>query len=342
MAQDQDGTTTASPAISGNGRKYLLSFAKVAVTLGIVYWLATSVDLGMVGRILAQSNHTYLLVSCLILTAVFLIGCFRWRILIDHLGLDIPLRQALPSYYLGMFFNNFLPTGIGGDVARTIHLKLRGHSIKPLISSAVADRTVGLAVMLMLGGISLVLSPELRIDPDRKLYLAGLIALGLAGGVVLFWFSNCLPLENLSRRYQHTRLRRGMIEIVHQLTTYRTALRGVFAAVLLSVVMQSLVIVTYYLLARGVGIELSLITFFAFVSMVQVAASLPISLGGLGVREGVLVALLAGVGVDIQLGVALSLLFLLTLWLCSLPGAVVMLLNRTSHSTQSSKLVKTN
>ncbi len=324
MTRDAPDTAAITSAASGNGRKYLLSFAKAAVTLGIVYWLATSVDLGMVGRILAQAKYTYLVFSCLIVTAVILIGCVRWRMLIGHLGLVIPMRQALPSYYLGMFFNNFLPTGVGGDLARTVHLKLHGHGIKPLISSALADRTIGLAVMLLLGGISLLLSPELRIDPDRKLYLAGLIALGLAGGFALFWFSNRLPLENLSRRYQHTRLRRGAIEVVHLLTTYRTALRGVFAAVLMSVVMQSLVIVAYYLLARGVGIELSLVTFFAFVSMVQVAASLPISLGGLGVREGVLVALLAGVGVDIQLGVALSLLFLLTLWLCSLPGAAVL------------------
>jgi uncharacterized protein (TIRG00374 family) len=328
MTRDPDDTATASSAVSGNGRKHLFLLAKVAVTLGVVYWLATSVDLAMVGRILAQAKHAYLLLSCGILTAVILIGCVRWRMLIGHLGLVIPMRQALPSYYVGMFFNNFLPTGIGGDVARTIHLKFRGHGIKPLISSAVADRAIGLGVMLLLGGVSLLLSPELRIDPDRKLYIASLIALGLAGGAVLFWFSDRLPLESLSRRYRHTRLRRGMIEIVHLLTTYRTALRGVFAAVLLSVVMQSLTIVTYYLLARGVGIELSLITFFAFVSMVQVAVSLPISLGGLGVREGVLVALLAGVGVDIQLGVALSLLFLVTLWLCSLPGAAVLVFAR--------------
>ncbi len=332
MTRDTSDTAAITPAASANGRKYLLSFAKAAVTIGIVYWLATSVNLGMVGRILAQAKYTYLVFSCLIVTVVILIGCVRWRMLVGHLGLVIPLRQALPSYYLGMFFNNFLPTGVGGDLARTVHLKLHGHGIKPLISSALADRTIGLAVMLLLGGISLLLSPELRIDPDRKLYLAGLIALGLAGGVVLFWFSNRLPLDSLSRRYQHTRLRRGLIEIVHLLTTYRTALRGVFAAALLSVVMQSLVIVTYYLLARGVGIELSLITFFAFVSMVQVAASLPISLGGLGVREGVLVALLAGVGVDIQLGVALSLLFLLSLWLCSLPGAAVLIFTRTRRS----------
>jgi len=333
MTLKPDDTASASSGSPGNGRKYLLSLAKVAVTLGVVYWLMSSVDLNMVGRILAQTNPAYLLVSCLILTVVFLIGCVRWRALVGHLGIVIPMRKAVSSYYLGMFFNNFLPTGFGGDVARTIHLKFHGHGIKPLISSALADRTIGLAVMLLLGGTSLILSPELRIDPDRKLYLAGLIALGLAAGVILFWFSNRLPLESLSRRYQHTRLRRGLIEVVHLLTTYRTALKQVFLAALLSVVMQSLVIVTYYLLARGVGIELSLITFFAFVSMVQVAASLPISLGGLGIREGVLVALLAGVGVDIQLGVALSLLFLLSLWLCSLPGAAVLMFERMQRPT---------
>lgn len=333
MTRNTSDNAAVEPAVPGNGRKYLLALAKAAVTLGVVYWLATSVDFGMVGRILAQAKHAYLLLACLILTVVFLIGCVRWRLLIGHLGLTIPMRQALLSYYLGLFFNNFLPTGVGGDLARTVHLKLQGHSIKPLISSAVADRVIGLAVMLVLGGVSLVLSPELRIDPDRKLYLVGLIVLGLAGGGAVFWFSNRLPLESLTRRYQHTRVRRGLIEIVHLLTTYRTALRGLFMAVLLSVVMQSLVIATYYLLARGIGIELSLVTFFAFVSMVQVAASLPISLGGLGVREGVLVALLVGVGVDIQLGVALSLLFLLTLWLCSLPGAAVILLRRTQRGT---------
>lgn len=333
MTRNTSDNTAVEPAVAGNGRKYLWVLAKAAVTLGVVYLLATSVDFGMVGRILAQAKHVYLLLACLILTAVFLIGCVRWRLLAGRLGLAIPIRQALHSYYLGLFFNNFLPTSVGGDLARTVHLKLHGHGIKPLISSAVADRAIGLAVMLLLGGISLLLSPDLRIDPDRKLYLVGLIALGLAGGGAVFWFSTRLPLESLSRRYQHTRLRRGLIEILHLLTTYRTALRRFLIAVLLSVVMQTLVIATYYLLARGIGIELSLITFFAFVSMVQVAASLPISLGGLGVREGALVALLAGVGVDIQLGVALSLLFLLTLWLCSLPGAAVMLLRRTQRGT---------
>lgn len=328
MTHDTDDTATAALPASGEGRKRLLWIAKAAVTLGVVYWLVSSVDLETVGRTLTRTNHAYLLLSCLILTAVIVVGCLRWRMLIGHLGLVIPLRQALLSYYVGMFFNNFLPTGVGGDLARTVHLNLRGHGLKPLISSALADRTIGLAVMLLLGAVSLVLSPELRLDPDRKLYLAGLIALGLAGGALLFWYSDRLPFENLSRRYRHTRLRRGLIEIVHMVFAYRTALGRVFLALLLSVVMQSLVIVTYYLLARGVGIELSLITFFSFVSMVQVAASLPISLGGLGVREGVLVALLAGVGVDIQLGVALSLLFLLALWLCSLPGAAVLVFAR--------------
>lgn len=330
MTKDTTGATASAGA--GSGHKYLMLLIKAAVTLAVVYWLATSVDFTTVGRILAQAKFTYLLVSCLILTAVIVFGCLRWRILIGHLGLAIPLRQVLPSYYVGMFFNNFLPTGVGGDIARTVHLTLHGHGLKPLISSALADRAIGMAVMLTLGSISLLLSPDLYIDLSRRFYLVSLVVLALVAGTLFFWYSDRLPVERLSQRYRHTRLRHSLIEIARLLFTYRTATRRVLVAVLLSIVMQALVIMTYYQLAHGIGIDLSFITFVAFVSMVQLAASLPISLGGLGVREGVLVALLAGVGVDTQIGVALSLLFLMVMWLCSLPGAAVLVFTRSRRS----------
>ena len=316
----------------GGGRRNLLLFIKAAVTLALIYWLMARLDVETVRHILAQSNLAYILLSFVALSAVFAVGCIRWWILIGHLGLSIPLRQVLPSYYLGLFFNNFLPTGVGGDVARTIHLNLRGHSVKSLISSALADRVIGLVVMLLMGAISILLSPELHVENDQKSYLVILIALGIVSGALLFWFSDRLPIGKLSQRYQHTRIRKAILEVIHLCFTYRTAIRLVISAMLLSVVVQSLVILTYYLLANGIGIDLSLITFFAFVSVVQLATSLPISIGGLGIREGVMVALLTSVSVDVNLATTLSLLFLLVLWLCTLPGAMVLLLDKGSRS----------
>ena len=310
-------------------------FIKAAVTLALIYWLMARVDVETVRRTLAQSNLVFILLSFVALSAVFAVGCIRWWILIGHLGLSIPFRQVLPSYYLGLFFNNFLPTGVGGDVARTIHLNLRGHSAKPLIGSALADRAIGLVVMLLMGAVSILLSPELHVENDQKLYLVMLTALGIVSGALLFWFSDRLPIEKLWKRYQHTRIRKTILEVIHLCFTYRTAVKQVFAAMILSVMVQSLAILTYYLLANSIGIELSLVTFFAFVSIVQLATSLPISIGGLGIREGVMVALLTSVNVDVHLAATLSLLFLLVLWLCTLPGAVVLLLDKGRRSVSA-------
>ena len=319
----------------GSGRKNLALFIKAAVTLALIYWLIARVDVETVRHTLAQSNLAYILLSFFTLSAVFSVGCIRWWVLIGHLGLSIPFRQVLPSYYLGVFFNNFLPTGVGGDVVRTVHLNLRGHSAKSLISSALADRFIGLVVMLLMGAISILLSPELRVEEDQKVYLIALIALGVLSGALLFWFSDRLPMESLSRRYQHTRIRKAILDIIRLCLTYRTAVKPVFAAMLLSIVVQSLAILTYYLLANSIGIELSLVTFFAFVSIVQLATSLPISIGGLGIREGAMVALLTSVNVDVHLAATLSLLFLLVLWLCTLPGAVVLLLDKGRRSVSA-------
>lgn len=320
-------------------RKNLSLFVKAVVTVSLVYWLVSRVDGEAVGNILAKANIAYVLFSLVTLSAVFSIGCLRWWILIGHLGLSIPFRQAFSSYYLGLFFNNFLPTGIGGDVARTVHLNLSGHSAKSLISSALADRAIGLVVMLLMGGISVLLSPELRMEDDQRYYLIALIALGILSGSLLFWFSDRFPIEALSRRYQHTRIRKAIVEVVHLCLTYRSAIRLVISAMLLSVVVQSIVILTYYLLGSSIGIALSLTTFFAFVSIVQLATSLPLSIGGLGIREGAMVALLTSVGIDMQQSVALTLLFLLVLWLCTLPGALVVLLGRRKRITATGKTV---
>lgn len=314
-------------------RRGLLFLVKVTVTVGLIGWLLSRIDGDAIGNILATSDIRYIVSALAVLSAVFVLGCVRWWLLLDHVGVSLTLRSALSSYYLGQFFNNFLPTGVGGDVIRVWHLNLKGHSAKSLISSALADRVIGLTVMLLMGTVSLLLSPDVRLSPENKTILAIAILFAIVVGLLVLRFSHRLPLERLQRRHQHTRVRRAVLDVIQSLLTYRTAIRPVFGALLLSVGVQSLVILTYYLLGTGIGIQLSLVSYFAFVSIVQLATSLPISIGGLGIREGTLVALLASAGVGIQLSAALSLLFLLTLWLCSLPGAAVLLLDRLRRRT---------
>ncbi len=99
--------------------------------------------------------------------------------------------------------------------------------------------------------------------------------------------------------------------------------------------MQSAVIAAYYILGKTVGITLSLFAYFGIIPIVFLAGALPVSVGGIGVRESALVGLLVAIGINTQLAIALSLLFLFVLLVSSLPGGVVMLFSRINRNNSS-------
>jgi uncharacterized membrane protein YbhN (UPF0104 family) len=132
-------------------------------------------------------------------------------------------------------------------------------------------------------------------------------------------------LEWLQRHVHGTKLRRGLLDSVMLCYSYRSNPALLLQAALFSLIAQTLAIGTYILLGRGIGIELPIAAYFVIIPIVFISAMLPISLGGLGVRESALVGLMLVFGVDKQLAIGLSLLYLFTLWLSTLPGALVLL-----------------
>lgn len=88
--------------------------------------------------------------------------------------------------------------------------------------------------------------------------------------------------------------------------------------------MQALAIWIYYYLGTNIGIELSPATYYVIIPIVFLVTNIPLSIGGLGIREGALVALLVSVNINSQLAITLSLLYLFVLWLSSAPGVAVM------------------
>ena len=310
--------------ITQRNRKALL-LLKIGISAALVYWLLSRAE--YVALVDAARSLSILQVGAVIGVhlAAFAIGGLRWWLLLRHLHAPIALRQTLPSYYLGIFANNFLPSGAGGDVVRTVHLALRGLDAKALIGSAIADRVLGLFVVVFMATAGAAASPDLRLDATVRHTLVGLaLCLSAVALFVLTPLSRRV-IEAVRRRYEHTRLRRFVIEVLQLSHSYAMAPRVVALGLVLSAAMQVLVICVYYLLGRMLGIELSIVTYCAIIPLVFLAVAVPISVGGLGVREGTLTALFVASGVPPQTAIALSLAYLLVLWLASLPGAAVLL-----------------
>lgn len=305
--------------------KYAAIILKFGLTTALIYWLLSGFDYRSLSDSFSKVSIFVIFFAIGTHLLAFFLGGLRWWIMLRSTNVSVSLTNILPSYYLGLFFNNILPTSTGGDVVRLLHLKIRGLSAKVLLASTIADRVIGLVMVLSMGVVCIFFSPDIKLERDALVYVL-VIVLSIVSGVALIfssWFGS--PLARWQNRYRNTRIRRGLLEVAALCHSYRSKLGFVLLAAVIALVMQSLIIFAYFLLGQNIGVQLSLATYFAVIPVVFIVANLPISVGGLGVREGILVGMLITLHVDKQLAVSLSLLYLAVLWLSTAPGAAVLL-----------------
>lgn len=305
--------------------KRFLWILKLAITAGMVGWLLSRADLHTILDSLTMIQPLPIIFALALQVIAFVLAGLRWWVLLTNIGLRTGFRDVLSSNYLGIFFNNLLPTGMGGDVVRVLHMKSRGSQAKELVSSAIADRVIGLVSVLILGVTSVFLLPNIRLSNGIKISLAA-IAIGTIASLAIFSAAPVVKaIRGLATKYGHTRVRRFVLESLGLCQSFRSRPRVVMGAFVLTLVMQSIVVLVYYTLGTSIGIGLSIPMYFAIIPMVFLAANIPISIGGLGVREGTLIALMVAASTNQQLAITLSILYLTVLWTASLPGAFALL-----------------
>jgi glycosyltransferase 2 family protein len=315
-----------------SGQNKLIAIAlKLAITCVLLYLIFSGVDLQRVGSAALAVRPEAVVFAVALHMLVFVLGALRWWLLAQHAGLGLPFMKVFPSYYLGVFFNNFLPTGVGGDLVRILHLKRRHVDLGTLVSSTVIDRVIGLGVVLATGLIALALSSQVRLDDRARLLLFVTAAIAVSSVLILGsdWFGALI--RGLTKRFQRTRIRKTLLETIESLHNLRDRKTLVLSAILISLSVQCLIVLSYYILSQSMGLGQPMQIFFIAVPVIFLAAALPISLGGLGVREGTLVMLLVTAGSDKAEAASLSLVYLAVMWMASLPGAFTLLASQPKN-----------
>lgn len=314
----------------GKGRLIFLGKLLVSgLLLAVLFWRA---DRATFLRTL-QALPLKVFLGCLGLYALgYLISTIRWQRLLLAEGIRLPFWRLTLVYFEGAFFNLFLPTLVGGDIVRgyAIYKITRGHDAS--IASILVDRLSGFAAMIALALGALALAYGRIRDPQvAVMILAVAAAFGLTIAVLLHdrvkeRASGLLRLVGLARFQAKLQ---GLVDALHRYRGHHWAL---WQAVLLSTVLQALIIVTYYLIGAGLNLGVPIAYFFLYVPLITVVAMLPISVAGLGVREGGAVYFFAKVGVDAATALTMSLAwFSLTLVVSSL-GGLAFLVN--AHSAK--------
>ena len=316
--------------MSGSRKTLLIFLLKAFVTAACLWWLSRYFDFEQVRAALAGINARLLIVAIALHFLSFVAGGVRWWLLFRHLHGAIAFRRVWPSYYLGVFFNNLLPSIFGGDLARTARLYASGLGGSALVSSAFVDRLLGLAAVVSMGLLALLFAPA-GFESQLALGVFGLGMLTLVAMVIIAVLPRWAKLLDAGYGSRWPRLH----AVLSCFPRYRTAPGLMLKTFGLSVLNQLLVVLVLVMLAPGLGVHLPIFQFTVVLMLVFLVSSLPISLGGLGAREGAMMSLLLPLGVDAASVLALSVAYLFVLWSCTLPGAFMLLLREPTASAAS-------
>jgi len=210
-------------------------------------------------------------------------------------------------------------------VIRIIRLRKAGFNTHILVSSSLLDRILGLVSILLMGLVAIIFTRNLGLSTNTKLLLS-LVATLLACGL-WFLFSDYMSriTDRLHDKFSNTKLIHFIHTIVSTLHEYRKMRTQVLFTLCISFIAQYLIILCYLMIGLSLKIELPISIYFTIIPIVFVATSLPISIGGLGVREGALITLFLYFQVDKQAAIALSLIYFGIVVLLTLPGGLVIL-----------------
>jgi uncharacterized protein (TIRG00374 family) len=316
--------------------------AKVVLSAGLLAFLLHRVRWDQVTATLARTQGAWMAAALGLMLLSNVIGSWQWSRLLRVVDIRIPFWKVCAYYHVGLFFNNLLPANIGGDFFRVADAARYGTSRTAALSAVVMDRLVN---TLALGGLALITTlPAL----DRfHLWMIYLALVGFSAvSVIMLWavfHPGLLPaLERLLSRLGIGRLSPHLEELSVHLAGYREKPRLFLLMFLVAVVTQVSRIGVHVLVARALGLQVPLVYFFLFVPLLAVVVSLPISLNGIGVREGAGILVFGLVGVGRAEAFSLQFTTYLVAVAVSMLGGIVFLARLPRRRAQSRETQRRN
>lgn len=289
---------------------------RLAVSGTVLAWLVWRIDWRQVQEALAGLQLGLWWLSVGLLAATQLVSSLRWQMLARPLGFQRTSREFLSAYFVGLFFNMLLPTSVGGDVVRAWRLGNDSGRYLSAFFSVVMDRISGLLILLLFACAAVAFSPC-----PLPLWLQ--LAVGSTGGIALLGL--LLGLLAARRNNRWAFLQRVLTDV----RPYLRQPRLLLTPTLLGIGVQACNVMVVWLIGLALGISIPAAFYWVLVPVTALATLLPISLNGMGIREGVMVLLLAPL--DVNAGTAMSLAFLwfLAVAITSLGGLLCYLTDRS-------------
>ncbi|MBC7333332.1 MAG: flippase-like domain-containing protein [Actinobacteria bacterium] len=312
--------------MSKRARSKIFSALRILIALGLLAFLIKTQlkDFSKAIQIIKSGDIPLLILSFSMHFFGILITTIRWNILLRTQKIIYSNSFLLSSILIGFFFNNFLPTSIGGDIYRIYDTsKAQNSSVPKSTSVIIIERLIGVASATIYLVAALFLGfTQIQVNSIATPIIILFVVSTLLLIVLLFpeKFKLNLLLDKMRFLHRFSDKLKQMYDTFISFKKYKITM---VETLFLSLALQFCVILNYYFCARAFGINLALISFLFIVPVVATISMIPISIGGIGVRENSLVFLMVSLGASNQKSAIVSLVLFLMLLIPGIAGGII-------------------
>ena len=301
----------------------IIFLLKLLVSAGLIGYFLSRIHIERFLETFLSANFSYIALALAVYLVTQGISAFRWTTLARPLGIETPFKDLIQYYLIGMFFNLFAPSTVGGDVTRVYYLvkdeeaHAKGRAVTTVHAalSVLMDRAIGMVVLVWLGALGLLLFPNYAV-PQAVRTATFLLALGLLLGALL---------TPVLKRFLPENGHQLAVKLRLAMRSYRLCWRAVLTAALLSLTIHLIQAWMHTVMGRALGLEVPFSFCLIIYPLVGTFSAIPISFNGLGLREGGYIFLFAVIGIGTEQGAAFGILLFLIVALDSLLGGLLFL-----------------
>ena len=293
---------------------------RIVITIAILVLIFRNIETQNVKEIILHADIKLLIFAVFFQILSTLLAGYRWGQVMKKLNFGQKSDFYMRSYFKGSFFNQGLPTSIGGDAVRVIDVAKKGHRKRDAFIGVFIDRILGLTGLLILNLVANYFLPNLLPD-NLFLMINAVVISGLLGFIIFIYVHKVKSLDK-------GRLLNYILRVSKQLNKILHDYRSISFHLSIGVLIHLFSIINIFLVGQSVGLEYNLLTIAVLVPPVILLTLIPLSLAGWGIREGAMIGLFGLIGGIASNILSMSILYGIVVIIASLPGLYFYLSHR--------------
>ncbi|MFY9609530.1 MAG: lysylphosphatidylglycerol synthase transmembrane domain-containing protein [Blastocatellia bacterium] len=326
--EEHDYSVNEASSSTARARLSWRGLAQAAIGIGALALVLMKTDARGLSEAIKSTRWAYLPFAVAASFAVTWLMAYRWSAILETGGHKVRMRRLFAYYLIGSFFTNFVPGGsASGDLARLVYVDREIRDKAFVLSTLIYERLVGALTLLLIGLIATLSSRAFDQYAATVYFVEVVLGLGLVAVALLMsdYVSSRLArlFRAVGRRFKVERAGAAAARTLEAISALRRHRVMLARTVVISVAVRIVWSLGCFAVARALDLPLGLPIVFAFMSLVDLLRLMPLSVGGLGVREWLIIVLFSGVGISRERALTFSILAFAPVYLTAIAGGII-------------------